>query len=98
MKLGAFNILFLDRSFADCATTIRQVGCDAIEIAAGGYTPKSHCNPTELLADGQSFENFGGSSTIRGWRSPRSRAMATPFIRIETSPASTPKTSACVPG
>jgi sugar phosphate isomerase/epimerase len=58
VKLGAFNILFLDRSFAECVTTIRQVGCDAIEIAAGGYTPKTHCNPAELLADRAKLREF----------------------------------------
>lgn len=58
MKLGAFNILFLDRPFAECVAAVRGLGCDAIEIAAGGFTPKTHCDPAALLADPAKLRAF----------------------------------------
>jgi sugar phosphate isomerase/epimerase len=51
MKLGAFTILFLDRSFEECVTAIAEAGCDCIEIGCGGFIFKKHCDPAALLAD-----------------------------------------------
>jgi len=51
MRLGAFTILFLDRSYEACVQSIAEAGCDCIEVGCGGFIYKTHCDPLELLAD-----------------------------------------------
>jgi sugar phosphate isomerase/epimerase len=59
VKLGAFSILFLDRSFDECIRAIAEAGCECIEIGCGGFIPKTHCDPESLLAD---------RGKLRAWR------------------------------
>lgn len=51
MKLGALSTVYLDRSLAEAARRIRELGLSAIELGAGGYFPKTHCDPAALLAE-----------------------------------------------
>jgi len=49
MKLGVFNTVVLDREFEKALDAVKSWGLDAIEIGCGGFIPKTHVNPAELL-------------------------------------------------
>ncbi len=51
MKLGVFNTLFLDRDLENALDAVKSYGLDAIEIGCGGFIPKDHVDPAELLED-----------------------------------------------
>ncbi len=49
MKIGAFSVLFGDRSLDDALDHLVAQGIEAVEIGTGGYPGHAHCNPSELL-------------------------------------------------
>ena len=49
MKLGVFNTVFLDRKLEEALDAVKSLGLDAIEIGCGGFIPKDHIDPEELL-------------------------------------------------
>jgi sugar phosphate isomerase/epimerase len=51
MKLGVFAVLYGNRPLKDVLTKLKTMGCQAVEIGAGGYPGKGHCDPKALLAD-----------------------------------------------
>jgi len=51
MKLGCFTVVYADRSLEDALDALSDLGLDMVELGTGGFIPKSHCNPGELLAD-----------------------------------------------
>jgi sugar phosphate isomerase/epimerase len=51
MKLGVFNTVVLDRKLEEALDAVKSWGLDAIEIGCGGFIPKTHVNPSELLQD-----------------------------------------------
>lgn len=51
MKLGVFNTVLMDKSFDEALDIAKGWGLDAIELGCGGFLPKSHVNPGELLKD-----------------------------------------------
>ncbi len=58
MHLGAVSVMFINKPVKDAAKRMRALGLDAIEIVAGGFFPKGHCHPTELLADKTKLTEF----------------------------------------
>ncbi|MGQ9617004.1 MAG: sugar phosphate isomerase/epimerase family protein [Spirochaetota bacterium] len=58
MKLGVFTALFGDRSFGEAVKLVREAGLEAIEVGAGGFVGKKHCNPEELLRDESARKKF----------------------------------------
>ena len=49
MKLGVFNTVVIDRELEKALDAVKSWGLDAIELGCGGFLPKNHVNPAELL-------------------------------------------------
>lgn len=58
MHLGALTTVYLDRPFHEAASAIHELGLRTIELGAGGYFPKGHCDPAALLNDARKFGEF----------------------------------------
>ena len=58
MKLSVFAVLLADRSLDDACKYLKDSGVQAIEIGAGGFPGKAHCNPAELLKDEKKIDEF----------------------------------------
>jgi sugar phosphate isomerase/epimerase len=66
MKLGVFTVLFGQKSLEDALDYIAASGLDAVEIGAGGYPGKAHCDPDVLLADTGKLKAFKHAVESRG--------------------------------
>ena len=51
MKLGVFNTVLLDKEVDEALDIAKGWGLEAIELGCGGFLPKNHVNPEELLKD-----------------------------------------------
>ena len=58
MKLSVLANLYGAKPLDEALKIISDLGVHCVEIGAGGYPGKAHCNPAELLADEQKFEEF----------------------------------------
>ena len=61
MKVGLLINLYHDMSFADVLDRADGLGIEAVEIGAGGWPGKDHCDPARLLADKEAFKEFEGT-------------------------------------
>ena len=50
MKLCVLANLYGNKSLDETLCRLKSLGVEAVEIGAGGYPGKAHCNPAELLA------------------------------------------------
>jgi sugar phosphate isomerase/epimerase len=66
MKVGVFAVLLSDRSLEEALDAVRDAGCEAVEIATGGYVGDAHCRPADLLADDGARERFRRAVADRG--------------------------------
>jgi len=51
MKLCVLENLYGGKTLEESLKTLTSLGVHTVEIGAGGYPGKAHCNPAELLAD-----------------------------------------------
>lgn len=58
MKLSVLANLYGSKPLDEALKIISSLGVHTVEIGAGGYPGKDHCNPAELLADEKKFEQF----------------------------------------
>ena len=58
MKLSVLANLYGAKSLDETLKILTGLGVHTVEIGAGGYPGKAHCNPAELLADGKKFDEF----------------------------------------
>jgi sugar phosphate isomerase/epimerase len=58
MELGVVTTAFADLPLADVLEHCRRLGITKLELGAGGFFPKNHCNPKELLADKSALATF----------------------------------------
>jgi len=58
MHLGAITTVFVNSSLREAAQKMHKLGLTFIEIGTGGYFPKNHCCPRDLLADGEALRKF----------------------------------------
>ena len=58
MKLSVLANLYGAKSLDETLQILTGLGVHTVEIGAGGYPGKAHCNPEELLADEKKFEQF----------------------------------------
>ena len=58
MKLSVLANLYGSKPLDEALKTISALGVHSVEIGAGGYPGKDHCNPAELLADEKKYEEF----------------------------------------
>ena len=58
MKLSVLENLYAAKTLEESLTIITGLGVHTVEMGAGGYPGKAHCNPEELLADTEKFNTF----------------------------------------
>jgi len=58
MHLGAITTVYMTLPLREALKRIHDVGVKSVEIGAGGYFPKTHCDPSKLLADPAAFDTF----------------------------------------
>ena len=58
MKLSVLANLYGKKTLDETLKILTGLGVHTVEIGAGGYPGKAHCNPAELLADEKKFEEF----------------------------------------
>lgn len=63
MKLSVLANLYGTKTLDETLSILKGLGVESVEIGAGGYPGKAHCNPEELLSDVDKFYAF--EETIR---------------------------------
>ena len=58
MKLSVLANLYGTKSLEETLQILTGLGVHTVELGAGGYPGKAHCNPEELLADEAKYEAF----------------------------------------
>ena len=58
MKLSVLANLYGSKPLDEALDIISSLGVHSVEIGAGGYPGKDHCNPAELLADEKKYDEF----------------------------------------
>ena len=58
MKLSVLANLYGAKTLEETLKILTGLGIHTVEIGAGGYPGKAHCNPEELLADEKKFKAF----------------------------------------
>ena len=58
MKLSVLANLYGAKSLEETLSILSSLGVKTVEIGAGGYPGKAHCNPEELLTDAKKFDAF----------------------------------------
>ena len=58
MKLSVLANLYAKKSLEETLQILTGLGVHTVEIGAGGYPGKDHCDPAELLADPAKFHAF----------------------------------------
>lgn len=58
MKLGVLINLYGNLPLSEAVKKVQALGIESIEIGAGGYPGKDHCNPEKLLSDEKAFGDF----------------------------------------
>ena len=58
MKLAICTDVFADLSYTDMLDKVKSLGIDAVEMTAGGWGARKHCNTAEPLADAGKSEAF----------------------------------------
>jgi sugar phosphate isomerase/epimerase len=66
MKLGVFNLVLIDKKLEEALDIVKSWGLDAIELGSGGFVPKNHVNPAELLVDDKKRKNLIDAVEKRG--------------------------------
>ena len=58
MHLGAISTVFVSLPLKDAVQRMRQLGLKSIEIGTGGFFPKNHCDPAQLLTHESALAEF----------------------------------------
>ena len=58
MKLSVLANLYGKKSLDETLRILTGLGIHTVELGAGGYPGKAHCNPAELLADDAKYREF----------------------------------------
>ncbi len=58
MKLCVLENLYGNKTLEESLSILTSLGVHTVEVGAGGYPGKAHCNPAELLADPAKFDAF----------------------------------------
>lgn len=58
MKLSVFSVLYKDKPLNETLDILKSKGIKYVEIGAGGFIGKEHCNPKELIEDSRKREVF----------------------------------------
>src|SRR2546426_8611658 len=66
MKLGVFALLFGDLPLPKALDKVRSYGLSQVEIGAGAFMGKAHCDPAALLASESKLDEFREAFASRG--------------------------------
>ena len=66
MKLGVCAVLFGDQPLDKVLPYLKSIGIEELEIGAGGYPGKAHCDPAVLLKDEKALESFQETIATHG--------------------------------
>lgn len=66
MKVGVFTPLYQNLPLGEALDKIKAQGIDMVEIGAGGFPGKAHCDPAELLADEKKLKEWKAQFDDRG--------------------------------
>ena len=58
MKLSVLANLYGSKTLDEALATLSSLGVKSVELGAGGYPGKDHCDPEALLADPEELERF----------------------------------------
>ncbi len=58
MKISVLANLYGQKTLDEALRIITGLGVHTVELGAGGYPGKAHCNPAELLADPAKYDEF----------------------------------------
>ena len=58
MKLSVLANCYGNKTLDEALSIFSKLGVEAVEIGAGGYPGKAHCNPAVLLKDEDEFKKF----------------------------------------
>lgn len=58
MKLSVLMNLYHNKTLEETLARMSELGIKTVEVGAGGYPGKDHCNPAELLADESKLAEF----------------------------------------
>ena len=58
MKLCVLANLYGAKPLDEALARLQSLGVEAVEIGAGGYPGKAHCDPAALLNDEAKFNEF----------------------------------------
>ena len=58
MKLSVLANLYGNKPLDETLRILTELGVHTVELGAGGYPGKAHCNPAELLADEAKYTEF----------------------------------------
>lgn len=68
MKLAICTDVFAELSYPDMLDKVKSLGIDAVEMTAGGWGARKHCNTSELLGSRDKREAFLAELEKRGMR------------------------------
>jgi sugar phosphate isomerase/epimerase len=66
MKLAAFSVLYKNKAIGEVLDILKGKGIHDVELGAGGFIGKEHCDPGKLLTDKRSREAFQEEFLRRG--------------------------------
>ena len=84
MKLAICTDVFADLSYTDMLDKVKSLGIDAVEMTAGGWGARKHCNTAELLADPDKLAAFKAELDKRGMRISALNTSCNPLWPSET--------------
>ena len=84
MKLAICTDVFADLSYTDMLDKVKSLGIDAVEMTAGGWGARKHCNTAELLADEGKRKEFMGELEKCGMRISALNTSCNPLWPSET--------------
>ena len=64
MKLGIMANCYIDKTWEEACAAVKNAGLKTIEVSAGGFPGKTHCNPGILLKDKDKLSKFVKSVKI----------------------------------
>ena len=58
MDISVFSVVYKDLPLEEALDRIKAKGVNSVEVGAGGFIGKEHCNPGELLENDALLEKF----------------------------------------
>ena len=68
MELSIFSVLYKDKPLGEVLDSFKQKGVSCVEVGAGGFIGKEHCDPAKLLRDETARKQFAELFESRGMK------------------------------